>query len=93
MAQRSGAVLFPTVYAAEVELAPRSWDRQLVPLPFSRVVAPHLPPRCVPANLDAGAVERVRAELERELARRDAQLDAELAGQPRQGTSSRSEGG
>ena len=91
MAQRSGAALFPAVYAARWSWRPHSWDRQLIPLPFSRAAVRYLPPRCVPENLDEASVEEVRRDLERELLREGAQLEAELTGQLA-GLSSRSEG-
>ncbi len=91
MAQRSRATLFPAVYAAKWGWRPNSWDRQLVPLPFSRVAARYLPPRCVPANLDAASADALRREIERELLENGAQLEAELTGQPAR-LSSRSEG-
>jgi lysophospholipid acyltransferase (LPLAT)-like uncharacterized protein len=90
MAQRSGATLFPTAYAASWSWRPNSWDRQLVPLPFSRVAVRYLPPRCVAPNLDAESVELLRVELERELVETGADLEALLANQPAS-LSSRSE--
>ena len=92
MAQRSGATLFPTAYAARWSWRPNSWDRQLVPLPFSRVAARYLPPRCVAPNLDAESLELLRVEIERELLAAGAALDAQLGNQPA-GLSSRSERG
>lgn len=91
MAQRSGATLFPAVYSARWSWRPHSWDRQLIPFPFSPAAARYLPPRCVPANLDAASVETLRVELERELLQASGELDARLSGQLA-GLSSRSEG-
>jgi hypothetical protein len=91
MAQRSGATLFPAVYAARWSWRPHSWDRQLIPFPFSLAAARYLPPRCVPANLDAASVETLRLELEREVLQAGAELEARLSGQLA-GLSSRSEG-
>jgi lysophospholipid acyltransferase (LPLAT)-like uncharacterized protein len=91
MAQRSGATLFPTVYAARWRWRPNSWDRQLIPLPFSRAAARYLPPRCVPADLDAASVEAVRSGLEQEMLEAGAELEARLGGQLA-GLSSRSKG-
>jgi lysophospholipid acyltransferase (LPLAT)-like uncharacterized protein len=92
MAQHSGAVLIPTVYAAKWSWRPNSWDRQCIPFPFSTVVAHHLPPRCVRPNLDPESVELLRVQFERELVEASAELDARLAGQPAS-LSSRSERG
>ena len=74
-----------------MELAAAELGPAAVPLPFSRAFALHLPPRCVPANLDAASVETLRLELERELLQAGAELDARLSGQLA-GLSSRSEG-
>jgi len=82
MAQRSRAVLFPAVYAAKWHWRPHSWDRHVIPLPFSRAAVRYLPARCVPADLDPASVEALTRDLEREMIDASAQLDAELAGQP-----------
>lgn len=82
LAQRSGAALIPVVYTASWKwVARRSWDRMVVPLPFSRLAVRHLPPRWVPRDLDDVAAEALRRELEDELRREQAKLDAEVAGQ------------
>ena len=82
MAQRSRATVFPAVFAAKWHWRPNSWDRQVIPLPFSRAAARSLPARCVRPDLDAASVEALTRELEREMIDASAQLDAELAGQP-----------
>jgi len=81
MAQRSGAVLVPTVYSTRWKWCAPSWDRTKIPLPFARIVRRHLPARCVPADLDAEAAEALRRELHQELIRATAELDSELLGQ------------
>ena len=90
MAQRSGAVLVPVLYAARRKWRAGSWDRMQVPLPFGRVTARFLAPREVPPDLTAEAAEALRLEIERELAREELRLEAEVTGQPR-GRSGRSE--
>jgi lysophospholipid acyltransferase (LPLAT)-like uncharacterized protein len=91
MAQRSGATLFPAVYAARWSWRPHSWDRQLIPLPFTRAAARYLPARCVPANLEAASLEALRLEIEQEMLQAGADLDLRLSGQLAS-LSSRSEG-
>jgi len=81
MAQRSRATLIPAVYAAKWHWRPHSWDRQVIPLPFTRAAVRYLPARCVPANLDAASVEALTRELGREMLDAGEQLEAELAGQ------------
>ena len=82
LAQRSGAALIPIVYSASSKWVAKSWDRMVVPLPFARVVARRLPARFVPRDLDEAGAEALRRELEEELKREQARLDAEEAGQP-----------
>ena len=82
MAQRSGSVLVPTLYAARRKGLAPSWDRLQVPLPFSRVVRRQLPARCVPEHLGAEQVEKLRVELHDELTLATAALEAELSSQP-----------
>jgi len=82
MAQRSGAVLIPTVYSTRWKWCAPSWDRSQIPLPFARIVRRHLPARCVPADLDADGAEALCRELHQELTRATEELDAELLGQP-----------
>jgi hypothetical protein len=81
MAQRSRAVLVPTVYATRHKWTAPSWDRLQVPLPFARVVRRYLPARCVPDNLDSAQAEKLRIELHDELTSASLALEAELAGQ------------
>lgn len=87
MAQRSGATLFPLVYGVGWHVRVASWDRHLIPLPFSRVIARFLPPRCVRADLDAASLEALQHDLERELLENFTEVEGQLAG-----LSGRSEG-
>ena len=82
MAQRSGAVLIPVLYATRHKWLAGSWDRMQVPMPFGRVVARFLAPRDVPRELTPEAAEALRLEIERDLAREETRLEAEVAGQP-----------
>ncbi len=82
LAQRSGAALIPIVYSASRKWVANSWDRMVVPLPFGRMVARRLAPRWVARDLDEAGAEALRRELEDELRREQAKLDAELEGQP-----------
>lgn len=69
MASKSGAPIFPVVWAANRALVFKSWDRTAVPLPFATVVVRFGPPMAVPAPLDARQVEAYRQELEAQLNR------------------------
>ncbi|HTO51886.1 MAG TPA: lysophospholipid acyltransferase family protein [Myxococcota bacterium] len=81
MAQRSRAVLVPSMYATRRKWRAPSWDRLQVPLPFSRIVRRDLPARCVREDLDAAEVEKLRSELHDELVRECAAFEAEVGGQ------------
>ena len=83
MAQRSGAALIPALYATRHKWLARSWDRMQVPVPFGRVVARYLAARDVPRELTPEAAETLRLEIEQDLAREEARLETEVAGQPR----------
>ncbi len=81
MAQRSGAALLPVLYAMRWKFRVGSWDRMQIPMPFGRVVARFLAPRDVPRDLTPEAAEALRLEIERELAREELRLEAEVTGQ------------
>jgi lysophospholipid acyltransferase (LPLAT)-like uncharacterized protein len=82
LAQRSGAAMIGVLYGVDRKwVARRSWDRMQIPLPFGRVIARFLPPREVPRELTPEAGEALRLELERELAREELRIEAEVAGQ------------
>ncbi len=83
LAQRSGAALVPVLYATRQKWVAGSWDRMQVPFPFGRVVARYLPARQVARDLSPEAAEALRLELERELAREEERLEAEVTGQSR----------
>lgn len=79
MARKSGAKLIPVGISSRWRLLANSWDRYLVPLPFSRIVVLHGDPIEIPAGADEAAIEDVRARLERALRELDDQADR-LAG-------------
>ena len=78
MAQHSGAWLIPVHVASEWHLETWSWDRQQIPLPFSRVVIRYgeaIPP---PSKLDRRAAERLCEQLERRYEQETTRLTAEV---------------
>jgi lysophospholipid acyltransferase (LPLAT)-like uncharacterized protein len=81
MAQRSRAVLVPSMYGTRRKWRTPSWDRLQVPLPFSRIVRRDLPARCVREDLDAEELEKLRGELHDELSQACAAFEAEIGGQ------------
>ena len=75
MAQISGAVIVPVIVSVDRAWIMRSWDRFLVPKPFSKVTIEWGPPLAVPQDLDPPQQEEFRAEIERRLSEGYAQAD------------------
>jgi hypothetical protein len=75
MAQMSGAVILPVFVSADRAWIMRSWDRFLVPKPFSKVTIEWGSPLAVPQDLDPTRNEEFRAEIERRLSEGYAQAD------------------
>ena len=77
-ARLSGAVLLPVSYSATRRKVLSSWDRLIVPLPFTRGIVRVGQPIEVAPDADEAELERIRQHLEaRMIARTDA-LDTEL---------------
>jgi lysophospholipid acyltransferase (LPLAT)-like uncharacterized protein len=58
LASKSGAPLLPVAFAARPGWRLPTWDRLLLPLPFSRVVVAVGAPRAVPGDVRADALQR-----------------------------------
>jgi len=69
LAQATGARLFPVACAPRRGYAFGSWDRFIVPLPFTKVYYVAGTPMAVARDADDDTVEQARATLERELTR------------------------
>lgn len=75
LAKRTGAVIVPVSYSARWKKELRSWDRFVVPLPFSRVVVVYGEPICVPASASPAVCQSKRQEVETSLRRITALAD------------------
>jgi lysophospholipid acyltransferase (LPLAT)-like uncharacterized protein len=75
IAQFSGAPILPVIGSFERSWTFSSWDRFMVPKPFSRIIARFLPPTTVPRRLDADAFEALRQDIEKQIKERYAQTD------------------
>ena len=73
VAQRAQTPIYTVALSARPCLRLRSWDRMLLPLPFARVVCCYGEPLDVPATVQRGQLETLRAELDTRL---DALTDA-----------------
>ncbi len=67
IAQMSGRPMLPIAYRASRAWRFRTWDRFVLPVPFSRVVVAVGEPRHVPKGLDAAALQRWQREMGDEL--------------------------
>lgn len=76
VAQLSGAPIYPMSYSAERAWRLRSWDRFMIPKPFSRVSVVVGEPIRVPRQLDEAGREEARAALEAALLAVDQEAEA-----------------
>lgn len=76
LAKATGCPLVPTTFAVAHGLQARSWDRMLVPLPFTRGRYHVGAPLYVAPDADRAALEAARAELSRRLDALNAEADA-----------------
>jgi lysophospholipid acyltransferase (LPLAT)-like uncharacterized protein len=81
-ARLSGAVLLPVSYSATRRWVLGSWDRFVVPLPFSRGIIRVGAPIEVPRETDESGLEAVRQKLEVDLINLTMALDSELGVAP-----------
>ena len=81
MAKKSGAALVPVGVSAKWRLHAPTWDRYLVPLPFSRCVMVFGDPIFVSEDASDGEVEHARLRLEHELHRLEVVADGWLTNQ------------
>jgi lysophospholipid acyltransferase (LPLAT)-like uncharacterized protein len=64
MAQVTGAPIFPVIISAEKAWVMRSWDRFLVPKPFSTVTIRWADPVLVPRGTRSDQLEEIRKQVE-----------------------------
>lgn len=79
LARATGAPVFPVTYSAAWKTTVGSWDRLVIPFPFSRVLYVVGPPLTVPAEASNELLESKRQELERALITITTQADAYFA--------------
>ncbi|HAR99109.1 MAG TPA: hypothetical protein DCS11_09525 [Syntrophus sp. (in: bacteria)] len=75
IAQRSGALIFPVYISANRTWILKSWDRFLIPKPFSRIMIRWGDPLHVPEHLTETAFEAMRQTLEARLRTNQARDD------------------
>ncbi len=67
IAQFSGVPILPVITSAQRHWTFNSWDRFMVPKPFSKVFIRFAPPIPVPRRLDADAFEALRLDVEKQI--------------------------
>jgi lysophospholipid acyltransferase (LPLAT)-like uncharacterized protein len=75
IAQLSGAVILPLILSVDRAWIAGSWDRFLIPKPFSRVTARWEEPFSVPRKADLEELDVYRREIEDRLIRAHAEAD------------------
>ena len=64
LASKSGAPIIPLTVGADRYIKFRSWDRTIIPKPFSKIIIKWGEPLSVPSGLKADGIEEFRLELE-----------------------------
>lgn len=67
LARLCGTPLLPITYGADRPIVMKSWDRFIIPRPFSRVVVIYGEPIYVPRDISEEEIEEKRMELEKRL--------------------------
>ncbi|MBW1787364.1 MAG: lysophospholipid acyltransferase family protein [Deltaproteobacteria bacterium] len=77
LAKKAELPLLPVMVSAHPALTlKKTWDRTMIPLPFSRVLISYREPWHIPGRLDKNGLERLRQEVEETLNEMMAELDA-----------------
>jgi lysophospholipid acyltransferase (LPLAT)-like uncharacterized protein len=79
LARATGLPVVPGTWWARPLVRVRSWDRTIVPLPFSRIVFAFAPPLFVAGDASEAALEAARSELTTRLAAARAKAQAACA--------------
>ncbi len=72
MAHKSGAALVPVGLSAKKAIYIKSWDKYMLPYPFSKARMVFGEPLSIPEGADEAAIEEVRLRLESEINRLEA---------------------
>jgi lysophospholipid acyltransferase (LPLAT)-like uncharacterized protein len=82
VAKKTGATVLPVVASARRCFRLKSWDRFLVPCPFTRAVVLVGDPIAVAPEAEEGDLERMRADLEAKMGALTAEADGYFAAKP-----------
>lgn len=78
MARKAGATLVPCGVSAKPRFIAKSWDRYMIPLPFSRCLLNFGEPLVVPPDATDEQVEEIRLKLESEITRLEIEAERML---------------
>ncbi|MDZ4861752.1 MAG: lysophospholipid acyltransferase family protein [Candidatus Hydrogenedentes bacterium] len=78
LAARTGVPVVPAAFGASSCWRLKSWDRMVIPKPFSRIVCVYGPPIAVTAEDDSESIERNRAIIESTLRGLQEEVDREM---------------
>jgi len=78
LAQMANAPVVPVALAPQRCFTLKSWDRLIVPLPFSRVAVAFGEPMAVPRGISSEELEAIRLKLEAELSRTTLRAEREI---------------
>lgn len=78
MAQSSGAPIFPFYITVDRAWVLNSWDRTLIPKPFSRIFIRWGTPFYVPEHLDDAGFENIRQQIEQHMKENQTRDDQEF---------------
>jgi len=67
LAHKTGATIVPVTYNAKWRKVMRSWDRFVLPMPFSRIVVIYGEPICMPAQVAPDGLLAAQQEVEQRL--------------------------
>ena len=67
LASRTGAPIVPVVWSADKYIAFRSWDRTVLPKPFSRIELMYGEPIYIPKKIGSDELEKYRVEVEKKM--------------------------
>jgi len=67
LSSRTGAPMLPMVWAAKRYITFGSWDRTVMPYPFSPIVVRYGRPINIPPGLDGDGIEKYRLEVEKSM--------------------------
>ena len=79
MAQQTGAAIVPVTFGARRALRFKSWDRFVVPLPFTRVLVKAGPPFFISPEASPKDIARTKKQLEEAMILQEQKADAAVA--------------